>query len=482
MRICELLCGVSWRPSGGLLGDEEISSPATDSRSVEKDGLFICLDGTHRDGHDYAAEAIRRGAAACVCSHPVAGVPCAVTEDTRLAAAFAWYNYYRRPDRKIRVFGITGTNGKTSTAAFLSSIFETSGLRCGVIGTLGCRVGNVDIPCQGAENPDVPAAMTTPDPGYLYSTLAEMERLGVDVVVMEVSSHALYYKKTEPMYFECGIFTGLSPEHLDCHGDMENYFQVKASMFDRCRKRVINGLDAWGRRLGGYQISDSMISNVDVSPSGTEYDLRLGRDTIHIESQVPGNFTVINTALAAACASYAGVSADNIAKGIAAVKGIPGRMEKIVGEEDYGFDVFIDYAHTPAALEAVLKSFEEDRGRHKKLTVVFGCGGDRDREKRPLMGQIACEFADRVIVTSDNPRNENRMDIIRDILGGTDKNVCTIPDRADAITYALEIAAAGDIILLCGKGHENYETGPEGKRPFSERSIVETVLKKKFGK
>ena len=483
MQLTKLLEGLEFTACGAPL-DRDISCPATDSRSVGPDGLFICLRGTKRDGHRYAVEAVLRGAAACVCDTYLSGIPCILVKDTRHAAAVIWNNYYGNPGHALRLVGITGTNGKTSTLSFLASILSTAGVRTGTIGTLGYRLNGKQISWEGAENPDIPAAMTTPDPRYLYGMLAYMREHGAQTVVMETSSHSLAQHKTDPLCFDVGIFTNLSPEHLDYHKDMEAYFQAKASLFDKCKISVINGDDPYGRRIRGIHVGLYMAKNRRVRPEGVAYQLCYRGRTFPIRSRIAGTFTIYNTMFSAVAAIEMGAAPGDIIRGIANVAGICGRMERVVRAADVGFDVYIDYAHTPGALRAALEGLRQAVPRGGRLTVVFGCGGDRDPGKRPVMGAIASELCDRVIVTSDNARTENKNAIIQDILSGMElrPSDTVIPDRKEAIVYALETAMPGEIVLLAGKGHEDYETGPTGKQPFSEREIVsKTVAELKKG-
>lgn len=479
MFLSELLEGLEYATSGIYAEDIEISTPVTDSREAVPGSLFICIEGTRYSGRDFAVDAVRRGAVACVASRPVDGILTVCTFDTRLAAAVIWNNYYGRPSRHMRIFGITGTNGKTSTAEFLEGALRADGRKVGVIGTLGCRVGDTPIYCRGAEVSDVPAAMTTPDPKYLYGVLDEMRKMKVTDVVMEVSSHSLLQKKVAPLDFEVGIFTNLSPEHLDCHGDMETYFKVKSTLFDKCRKAVANGDDCYGKRLDALHVGMWAARDIDVS-DGCSYTFQLDGAEVEIDTAVCGSFTVYNTMLAAAAAMLAGADPDAVSRGISSVSAIRGRMERIVSRDEYGFDVYIDYAHTPGAIASALSCFQKCEGR---LIALFGCGGDRDREKRPLMGQAALQFADEVIITSDNPRSEDRNAIISDIVAGIDedgmKRCKIIPSRRDAIRFAIENARRGDIVMLLGKGHETWETVGGEKRRFDEREIVAEAIKDK---
>lgn len=483
MKLSDLLCGID-HSLLGVSPDTEISVPVSDSRLACRNCLFLCIDGTKRNGKGYIKEAVSRGAAACVCEEPVKGVPSVTVSDVRSALSAVWNNFYGSPAKNMRLYGITGTNGKTSTSYFLKSILEASGRKTGLIGTSGCFAGDEEIELPGSEVSDYPAAMTTPDPGYLYRALAIMKERGVTDTVIEVSSHGIYHKRISALDFFCGVFTNLTPEHLDLHGDMETYFSVKKSFLDNCQIKIYNRDDKYGRRfypmLYSYGITDT--ENVRRCGDETAYVLKCGREKIRITSCIPGDFTLYNTMAAAKCAAAAGICAAHIANGIGKVKSIPGRMEKVVSEDVAGFSVIIDFAHTPAAFENVLKSLKKTNA--EKLTVLFGCGGDRDPAKRAPMGEIAARYADRIIVTDDNPRWEDHLKIIEDILKGIPKgkNVTVIPSRRDAVIYALETAKAGETVLLCGKGQENCEIIKGKKIPFSEKQIIAGFLRERYGK
>lgn len=486
MQLTKLLDGIDCA-FDEIKADTEISTPVTDSREAVDGSLFVCIKGSCRNGADYIEEAVKNGAAAYVTEKDMqlpksdlGGAVHIVTDDTRLCAAAVWNNYYGRPAKDMRLYGITGTNGKTSTAEFLESVLRCSGRKCGIIGTLGCRACGERIENSRAEVSDTPAAMTTPDPKYLYGALAHMKSLGITDVVMEVSSHALLQKKTAPLDFEWGIFTNLSPEHLDTHGTMENYFAAKASLFEHCRHALVNADDPWASRVSGIRAGAWLAHNVHCGLDGVSYTLGYAGKSLNIRTRVAGSYTVYNTMLAAVCALEAGIEPYAVEEGIAAVKSVCGRTELIADRASYGIDVIIDYAHTPDAMRAALSGLRRKGGY---LTVVFGCGGDRDSEKRPLMGRAAYEMCDRVIVTSDNPRTEDRGKIIDDILRGIPDGGCAvIPDRRSAIAYAIESARPGETVALMGKGHENYETDAEGKHSFSERDICRDVLRRKFGR
>lgn len=484
MLLYELLAGLEYRLFG-IDADCDISRPFSDSRSTVFGGLFLCLRGSETDGHNYVDEVKRKGGKAAVADHYCEGIPCVLVEDTRYASAVIWNNYYKRPASGMRLYGITGTNGKTSTAAFLASCLEADGRVVGTLGTFGAAVGDEKSELSGTEKADTAASMTTPDPEYLYGALAYFREKGVTDAVLEVSSHSILQRKVDALQFDVGVFTNLSPEHLDFHKDMEEYFRVKASFVSRCTKRVVNCDDPYGgrfsQRIPSVCVSRSLMNDISVSNDRVGYSLKIQDCDVRIESGVGGEFSLYNTALAVCSAFVCGVRVEAIQKGIRKVRCICGRMEKVVGADKYGFELYIDYAHTPAALEGVLCQLR--RSCPGRLICVFGCGGERDRQKRPLMGRAAEYLADAVIVTSDNPRGEESLSVIKDIVKGmTGKNSVVIPDRKEAVFAAVSMAQRGDTILLAGKGHEKYEIGPAGKRRFDERDVVKEALRLKYGK
>jgi len=471
MLLKELLNGLRYSLSG-ITEDTGITAPFPDSRLCEKGGLFVCLDGAE----EHIPEAIRKGAAV-MSSKPVSGVPCVTVRDVRYALSVVYNNYYKDPGKGMRLYGITGTNGKTSVAEFLSSCLRADGRRVGSIGTLGCFADGerIDIPVESGRV----MTMTTPDPSYLYRALALLRDKEITDVVMEVSSHAIAQKRVDALRFQTGVFTNLSPEHLDFHKSMEDYFRTKASFVARCETRIVNGDDSDCRRFAAavpsHCVGMNDAADVFVTAGGVSYR---AFDCGRIESAVGGEFTVINTLLAVKAARCAGVPFEKCACGIASVESVRGRVERAVKREDAGFDVMIDYAHTPAALESILSHLRRVcRGR---IICVFGCGGERDRSKRPVMGRIAEGLSDGVIVTSDNPRGEDPLEIIRDITDGmkSDRFV-VIPDRRKAIIAAVSMAEEGDTVLLAGKGHETYELVGENVGRFDEREVLKEALRLK---
>ena len=481
MKLKELLCGIAYNLNG-TDPETEISVPVTDSRRAKKDSLFICIDGTKRRGTDYLKNAKDNGAVACVISEASAkrselSISCITVPDTRVASAVIWNNYYNRPAEKMRLYGITGTCGKTTTAGILMGILNSAGRKTGLIGTSGVFSGGRKLEIQGSETGDIAAAMTTPDPEYLYGALAEMRENGVTDAVIEVSSHAIYQKKTEPLSFFCGVFTNLSAEHLDLHGDMESYFAVKKSFLDKCQILIYNRDDRYGKRFYpiGYSYGLTNAENVIEHDGYMEFDFVAEEEKIRILSHNIGEFNIYNILAAITCARAAGVSPADISNGIFNAPPLSGRMERVT-PKDCPVTVYIDYAHTPAAMEAVLSQLKKTNAEN--LTVLFGCGGDRDREKRHLMGETASRYAKRIIVTSDNPRWEDPENIIKEILTGIPEgtDVTVIKDRREAILYAVKTSVKGETIALLGKGHENYEIVEDRKIPFSEKEILHQAL------
>ena len=502
--------------------------------------LFAALPGSRADGRTYIPDALRAGAVAVLYqpqpdTPPVTGdaavIPLPPETDPRAVFARLVSAWYGDPGSRLRLVGITGTNGKTTVTAMLCHILRTAGIACGCIGTLGYRLPSVTTDSSPERNgyepfpaADERAAMTTPAPEELYAILADMADhapVGTrPTVVMEVSSHALAQRRVEALTYDLAIFTNLSPEHLDYHGTMEEYFNAKKSLFRRARIGVINGDDAYARRLplcglpvdtwyvcrisgrqpNGAAAPDPKSDLTHCIPCRTER-VRLRKDSdrkdgtdfrfstpdllMKVSCPLPGDFTESNASLAAAASLALDVSPRAVKQALEHFPGVPGRLERIpTGKAP--FSVYIDYAHTPDALERLLLTFhklcrESDgtRKRPGRIILLFGCGGDRDRSKRKLMARIASRMADTVIVTSDNSRSEDPAAIIRDILTGIDREseYAVIPDRAEAIRYAVRTAHAGDVILLCGKGHETYEIDRTGKHPFDERLIVREALR-----
>ncbi len=488
-------------PVGGL---------SADSRSIRAGDLFIAIPGLHTDARRYMAEAAACGAAAVVTevgeamsniSIPVIHVP-----NVRIAAACLYDAWYDHPGRRLRLVGVTGTNGKTTVATLLRHILREAGMDVGILGTVGCIT-------PSGERTDL-SGMTTPDPWVLYPLLAAMAACAksdapLPIVVMEVTSHALKLGKVAPLRFDVGIFTNLTPEHLDLHGTMEDYYASKRRLFEVTRHAVINADDRRGRMLLGEPLpvrhwDICHASGLDgLSPdrmcpagegsctrvyaeqiklleeAGVAFKLTTPDIRVRMRCPIPGDFSVMNTLEAASAALALGVSPVTVRDALRTFPGVPGRMERVsipptCTRFPEGASVYIDFAHTPDALEKLLGVAHSMRRRERRIVILFGCGGDRDPSKRKVMGRIASRMADFTVLTSDNSRTENPGRIIDDILRGVDKESAfvVIPDRKEAIRYAICHARPGDIILLAGKGHETYEINTEGKHPFSEKEIV----------
>lgn len=484
MRLVELCEGIEIPKECENL---EISGVKTDSRRIEKGDLFICIRGLHVDGHSFVREAVEKGAAAVLVCEDYEeqhdGVLLLKSENTRRAAAFIYNAWYGKPTDRLHVVGVTGTNGKTSVTFMLRAIFESALYRCGLIGTVSCYSAGrrLSVPSE-----DPLANMTTPDPEALYRMLAEMVKDGVEYVFMEVTSHALALSKVDAIHFDAAVFTNLTPEHLDFHGDMEAYFETKKRLFRMCDSAVLNLDDAYGARLrdtlscrlvtcsamGGP--ADYMATQIcDRGVDGNEYRLLGPQKRFSVRTPIPGAFSVINSLQAAACASMMGISASVIMTALGALSGIDGRMERVRLGVLADYSVFIDYAHTPDALENLLRTARGFCQKEERIVLLFGCGGDRDRSKRETMGRLAAQYADFIILTSDNSRGEEPMDIICEIQKGLlGSNYVIIPERRRAIEFAVREAHEGDVILLAGKGHEEYEIDRAGKRFFSEKQIA----------
>lgn len=463
-----------------------------DSRRAGKGCLYIAVPSAHKaDCGAYAeriAEAARRGAAAVIaargCEIADLGVPLIRVDDVKTASSRIFAARYADDIGKhVKLVAVTGTNGKTSVSHMISHILECAGYRVGTIGTLGASMNGKAY----AESPET-SSMTTPPPEELYRIMAEMAADGADYIVFEASSQGIAQGRLEGLHvLECplsaAVFTNLSPEHMDFHPTMEDYFAVKKRLFTEFspERKIINTTDAYGARLhievGGAAVDEKCA--LDVVMHGVDgvsftFASQDGAFTVQIPS--PGRYAVENGAAAVSCALALGIDADDITRAMRTFYGVRGRMEKVPA--DLPFSVFIDYAHTPAALEGLLKTMRETE-HEKHLVVVFGCGGDRDKTKRPVMGKIATRLSDLAIITSDNRRTERAADIINDIVAGVLRGVeyVVIPDRALAIEFAIMTSHKGDVVVLAGKGHETYDDADGVKTHFDEREVVHAASK-----
>jgi UDP-N-acetylmuramoyl-L-alanyl-D-glutamate--2,6-diaminopimelate ligase len=439
-----------------------------DSRDVVPGTIFCCVRGQRADGHDFAADAAARGAVALVVERAVPGVsiPQFEVADSRVALALLSCEFFGHPSQQLRVIGVTGTNGKTTTTQLLGSIMRTAGWNSEVFGTLSGQY-------------------TTPEAPVLQQRLAGFLADGGRAVAMEVSSHSLALHRVDGTRFAVGVFTNLGRDHLDFHGDMESYFAAKARLFtaDFCDQAVINVDDAFGARLAREVAKDVDVipysrvdvGNVSISPVSHSYTWR-GR---RVTAPLGGSFNVMNSLAAATAAVAAGLDSDSVVAGLAAAPTVPGRFESVDAGQD--FAVLVDYAHTPDGLAEVLRSVRESNASGGKVIVVFGCGGDRDKAKRPMMGEIAVSLADSVIVTSDNPRSEDPRAIIDSIAAGIPDHLRhrlygIFPERAEAIGRALRLASANDVVVIAGKGHETTQTIGSTVVPFDDRVVAREFL------
>ena len=490
------LCREAGLPVSDDIADPPVFGIKTDSEKVEAGDLFLCIRGLTVDGHKYIKDAIARGAVAVAVDgqFEIGGdttIPIIPVGDTRHAAAMLYDAWYGHPSQKLKIVAVTGTNGKTTVTHMLRAIFEAAMYKCGLIGTVSCYSAGRKLDIR-SDNPL--ANMTTPDPEELYRMLAIMADDGVEYVFMEATSHALALRKLDAVLFEAAIFTNLTPEHLDFHGDMETYFSAKTKLFSMCKRAIINVDDAYGDRLAqtapcsvytcGFRGNTDFRAEqeVDLGVDGSSFVLNSRNLRFSLRVTLPGRFNVLNALEAASCASLFGVSPSVIQAAIGSLCGVNGRMERVRIGALSDFSVFIDYAHTPDALTNLLTVAAGLKKQGQRVVLVFGCGGDRDKTKRPVMGRIASELSDFCVITSDNSRSENPRDIINDIVKDMRKDCYTIvEDRAQAIEYVIQEARRGDIILLAGKGHEEYEIDRSGKHPFCEREIVRQAVLRRIG-
>jgi UDP-N-acetylmuramoyl-L-alanyl-D-glutamate--2,6-diaminopimelate ligase len=470
--------------------DPEITGVTHDSRSVKPGDLFVCVTGNSSDGHRFLEAAVGKGAVAGLVERTdglPAGLPVVGVPSTRATMGPAAAAIFGHPSRELTLVGVTGTNGKTTTSLLVEALFRAAGCRTGVIGTLGARIGDEILPGD----------RTTPEAPELQSLFSRMVAAGVRAVAMEVSSHALALDRTLGSEFDIGVFTNLTQDHLDFHHTLDEYFEAKARLFtdypERSQKpfsAVINLDDPYGRRLADrsrgrvvtYAIDREATvraSQIRTTLSGISFCVsREGKSEQPLQLRLGGRFNVSNALAALGAAQAAGLDWERSLAALAAVPGVPGRFESVdAGQE---FAVIVDYAHSPDGLENVLTSARAlEPGR---LIVVFGCGGDRDRTKRPIMGRLAAELADTVVVTSDNPRSEEPGAIIREIVTGIEAaprrraQIIEEPDRRLAIEQAIHLAAPGDLVLIAGKGHENYQIFPDRTIHFDDREVAREVL------
>lgn len=483
MQIAKLLENLEYELVAGSL-DTEITTLVYDSRKVEKGSVFVCISGTVRDAHDFIPDVVEKGAAAVIVEKDVTvpeGVTVIKVADSRLALACMSAAYFDYPSKKLKTIGITGTKGKTTTTYMVKSILESAGIKTGLIGTIETIIGDEHIP----------SANTTPESYVVQEYFHRMVEAGMDAVVMEVSSQALMLHRVAGFVFDIGVFTNLEPDHIgeNEHKDFADYMHCKSLLFRQCRLGIFNGdsehlqgiLDGHTCEVQtfGYQKeNDLRAEHVELKKEhgalGVRYHVS-GLMDFDVEVNVPGSFSVYNSLTAIAICNHFGVSVDKIKEALLHVS-VKGRIEIVPVTRRY--TLMIDYAHNAMSLESLLTTLKEyEPGR---LVCLFGCGGNRARSRRYEMGEVSSKLADLTVVTSDNPRNEEPMAIIEDILVGVHKadgKYVTIPDRKEAIAYCMKNAQDGDIIVLAGKGHEDYQEIKGVKHHMDERELIADIIK-----
>ncbi len=486
LRLKEILSFHPFAQQFSALYDIEINNLKMDSREIKKGDLFVCISGFTVDGHHYVDEAVKNGAAVIVAERDIqAKVPVVIVPDTIRFLAMAAAKFYQYPTNQVPLIGVTGTNGKTTVTYLLEQIFKYHGKKTGVIGTIQMKIGEDVFPVDN----------TTPDALFLQNTIRKMIDSGVKQVIMEVSSHALDQGRVYGCDYNTAIFTNLSQDHLDYHDSMDDYLRAKSLLFAQLgsgyhsnnRKYAVINLDdgassklirSTAQKVITYGIDNEamiMAKSITLTPTGTKFLLCTPNGNTEINSQLIGKFNVSNMLAASAAALVNEVPLSIVKKALETIQGVTGRFELVNHENS--FSVIVDYAHTPDSLENVLTTIREFAKR--KVYVVVGCGGDRDRSKRPLMAQIALKYADEAIFTSDNPRTENPDIILNDMISGvtnSEGKYQVIPDRRKAIYKAISQATEHDIILIAGKGHETYQQIGHVKHHFDDREVAKEAL------
>lgn len=486
MELKKILSGLEGLKAKGNL-DLDIKSLESDSRKIGKDSMFVAIKGFDTDGHEYINDAIEKGARAVMVEEGTdikklkipEEVTIIVAPNTRYSLSIAASNFYKNPSKKFKLIGVTGTKGKTTTTFMIKSILEKQGKKVGLIGTIAKYIGDKKL--EDSER-------TTPDSLELQKLFYEMAKEKVDVVVMEVSSQSLKLDRVAGLQFEIGVFTNFLRDHISPkeHPDMEDYFNSKVKMFSMCKKAYINADDVQIQKLKKMDLPceiktygidnpcNVLAKDITVTSASVDFKVKIGEKNERVKADIPGRFSVYNSLAAISVATELGCNADSIKEALLEVK-VPGRSELVENKKE--LTIMIDYAHSPESLESILTAVKTyTRGR---LISVFGCGGDRDSTKRPIMGEISGRIADFTIITSDNPRTEDPNEIIKSIETGMKKSkgkyVC-IENRRDAIKHAIKMANKTDVIVLAGKGHEPYQEINGVKHDFDERVIVKEII------
>ncbi|GIN83801.1 UDP-N-acetylmuramoyl-L-alanyl-D-glutamate--2,6-diaminopimelate ligase [Heyndrickxia sporothermodurans] len=458
-----------------------------DNRKVVQGSLFICIEGLTVDGHVFAKDAEAKGAVAIIAEKPVeANIPVVIVKDTKRAMAILADAFYHQPTKKLRLIGITGTNGKTTTSHLIDQIFQDAGEKTGLIGTMYMKIGDQILETKN----------TTPDSMTLQKTFRQMVDSNVKSAIMEVSSHALDQGRVYGCDYDVAVFTNLTQDHLDYHHTMEEYRRAKSLLFSQLgntynhehpKFAVLNIDDPASAKIKketaahiiSYGIdhnADFYASKIQMSASGTTFTLSSPEGVHEINIKLIGKFSIYNVLAAIAAAYVSQIPLKEIIQSIESVKGVAGRFELVNGGQD--FPIIVDYAHTPDSLENVLKTIQHFA--EKRIFVIVGCGGDRDKTKRPIMAQIACEYGTNPIFTSDNPRSEDPDQIIQDMVAGVNgKDFVTITDRREAIFYGVKNASSGDVVIIAGKGHETYQQIGEKILDFDDRMVALEAVKER---
>lgn len=490
MNLSNLLKDIDYRLIRGEI-EKEITGIYYDSRKVKPGSLFVCISGLKTDGHLYIDEAVKKGAAAILAEKKIetdGKTTVILTNDSRKAMPFIAANFYNEPSKNMRVIGVTGTNGKTTTTHLLRAILQEAEKKTGIMGTLYAKI----------DESEKILGHTTPEAFEIEEFMSISREKGGEYVVMEVSSHALDLDRVNKIYFNVAIFTNLSQDHLDYHKDIESYKNAKLKLFKMIPKEpdcfsIINAddpfafefLEAAAKSPYTYGISnaaDVQARNVNISLKGSSFSVNYAGGEFPVKMKLVGLFSVYNALAAISFALREGIDPQNIKSALEKVQGVPGRFEQVDCGQD--FTVIVDYAHTPDGLENILKTARDIV--ENRLITVFGCGGDRDRTKRPLMGEVAARYSDFCVVTSDNPRSEEPEAIIKDIIPGLDiiKNsrYAIITDRREAIRHAIHLGKAGDLIVIAGKGHENYQLIGEQILDFDDRKVAREFIEDRLQK
>lgn len=477
MRLSEALNNVDYEFLQG--NDIDITDISYDSRKVKQGSCFVCICGFVTDGCKYINQAIENGAKAIIVQNPIkleANITIIKVQNSRYAMAIASSNLYKNPSSKFKLIGITGTNGKTTTSFLIAQILKSCNYKIGLVGTIENRINNKILKSE----------RTTPESVDLQKLFVQMAQQNIDYAVMEVSSHSLVLDRVSTCNFEIGIFTNLTQDHLDFHKTFENYREAKSKLFKMCKKGIINIDDISSKYIASVATCDIITfgidnnadfkaENIKLSAQGVNFDIKIDNQITSFFVPIPGKFNIYNSLCAIAACYILGIDVNTIKESIKNIKGVAGRCQNIHSNKE--FDIIVDYAHTPDGLQNIITTVREFvKG---KLYIVFGCGGDRDRAKRAIMGEIAGNLCDFCIITSDNPRSENPQTIISDIEQGIIKTNCEyikIEDRKEAIKYALDKAQKSDIIIIAGKGHENYQIFKDKTIHFDDVEIVNLFL------